>query len=229
MSVLKAMSPYFVLRVTRDVGVINDYKTFIRTIGYICPCRLWRGGGTSVADNPPVADNPGGDEPTDNPPVADNPPLTPEECGKWCSDRMNYVTSTSPTSVISQIQGYDSTQRQWQVMGRKPDQSYTYYGDIEGEINPDFSHLSDPKIFLEVSSDKNSITADITFYVNGADARYSNFSAELLNDGTFSSFRGDDPNGFNGAFFGEYNALKSLQNVAGHVITPQVYGTYHAY
>ena len=132
-------------------------------------------------------------------------------------------------------QGYDASMREWQVMGRKPDQSYTYGysedtpndGKIDGDIHPNFSHLSDPRITLEVSSGKTNIMARITFEAENSPERvqYSSFNPSLQSDGTFSRFS-DDGTGINGIIYGDYKSRE--QRIAGHVVTSHVYGTYIA-
>ena len=102
--------------------------------------------------------------------------------------------------------------------------TFTYSGDITGEMNPGSSHLSDPKIALTYDSAKSTIGAAISYEFNEDMSRVTldRYGTRVNADGTFSSFDGLNPKGFDGAFYGD-NAF-----AAGNVSTPRVHGTYIA-
>ena len=138
----------------------------------------------------------------------------------WNDDRMTYDVMASYPMPMPKS-------------GTKPAANYRYIGSITGTISPNHDHLTEPMITLQINNEITGINAGISYLVNG-DSRstLARYGARLMDDGTFDSFsmRNDDgmpvdgnPSGFSGSFLGE-----SHDGVAGHVITPRVYGTYKA-
>ena len=103
-----------------------------------------------------------------------------------------------------------------------PAGSATWEGEITGEINPSRPYLSDPRIALEYNFDLSSIRAEISYDFDGDRSTLERYGASVDPDGSFSSFDGLNPRGFDGAFYGSGNI------VAGSVSTPRVHGTYTA-
>ena len=103
-----------------------------------------------------------------------------------------------------------------------PDGIFRYEGEIDGEINPSRPYLSDPRITLDYDSGMSSMFAQISFEHEGERSTMSRYGASVNADGSFSSFDGLNPRGFDGAFYGD-NSF-----VAGSVSTPRVHGTYVA-
>ena len=103
-----------------------------------------------------------------------------------------------------------------------PDGIFRYEGAIDGEINPSRPYLSDPRITLDYDSGSSSILGQISFEHEGERSTMSRYGASVNADGSFSSFDGLNPKGFDGAFYGDGNL------VAGSVSTPRVHGTYVA-
>ena len=161
------------------------------------------------------------DEEEVTPPVEEDGP----ELMGWWADRVEYDTM----AMLPAPRYFGETLG---VSGDPPSGAATYEGAITGTINPERSDLSDPRIMLQVNMDQgaaSSITAKVKFMKNGADTAYlSNYSARFKEDGTFDSFPPSEhnevnPTGFNGTLYGaQWDVVK------GHIITPQVYGTYTA-
>ena len=184
---------------------------------------------------PPV--DPGEDTEEDTPvdPEEDeqvDPELSAEQVawGEWNDARNMFdITSAVPAPM------YDGMEMSMAAM--KPDANYAYTGDIDGEVSPGHQHISDPKITLRVNDAIVGINAEVHWmYTEGDNMErtvMSRYGARLNDDGTFSSFseRVDgmpmdgNPSGFSGAF---YDGAQTFDAVAGHVITPRVYGTYKA-
>ena len=103
-----------------------------------------------------------------------------------------------------------------------PDGIFRYEGEITGEINPSRPYLSDPRITLDYDSGESSMFAQVSFEHEGERSTMARYGASVNADGSFSSFDGLNPRGFDGAFYGD-NSF-----VAGSVSTPRVHGTYVA-
>ena len=103
-----------------------------------------------------------------------------------------------------------------------PDGIFRYEGAIDGEINPHRPYLSDPRITLDYDSGMSSMHAQISFELEGERSTMARYGASVNADGSFSSFDGLNPKGFDGAFYGEGSV------VAGSVSTPRVHGSYVA-
>ena len=98
----------------------------------------------------------------------------------------------------------------------------TWEGPITGEMNPTRDYLSDPRIMLSYDFRASSIGAEISYMSDGSRSTFERYGASVKSDGTFSSFDGLNPKGFDGGFYG------NEAYVAGSVSTPRVHGTYVA-
>ena len=150
--------------------------------------------------------------------------------GEWNTARVAYLPDTLPNTVSVSVVGifYDVG-----PAGSKPERNAYWRGPITGVKAPHYGHLSNPEIELSFSSRYSSIRAKTTWensYCNGCRTPYSFYGARVRDDGTFNSFPDRDhwhhsrnPTGFNGQFYGGAH-----EAVAGHIITPQIFGTYQA-
>ena len=156
-------------------------------------------------------------------------PTVPEEDGPelmgWWADRVAYNTMAMLLAPMFNSETLS-------MSGDVPSGAARYEGAISGIVHPDLSDLSNPRIALQVNmsgGEAVSITAETMFTRNGEDTgALTRYSARLKADGTFNSFPSEatreiNPTGFNGAFYGS-----QWDVVQGHIITPQVYGTYQA-
>ena len=154
--------------------------------------------------------------------------MDPELMG-WWKDRYEYDTTAMVPAPM--MDGTALT-----VTGTAPNFGGQYSGPITGTIHDDRDDLSNPRIALQVfipsdTTKTGSINMQVMYDKDGVAMDYAltRYSARLESDGTFNSFpqfdetRKDNPTGFNGAFYGAGHDA-----VAGHVVTPRVYGTYKA-
>ena len=158
--------------------------------------------------------------------------------GSWNAARVGYRTETlwdiSPHSDLH-----------YQPSGTKPGFRATWSGPIDGERAPGWESLSKPRIELTITSvgaSYDRLVARTTWVHDGhtpdyiADDRrhmYSIYGALVREDGTFNSFpdrtwaggelHRQNPTGVNGQFYGGAHGA-----VAGHIVTPQIFGTYAA-
>ena len=184
-------------------------------------------------DDMPMPDpEEGMEEETEDEMVMDMPEeddnMDPELMGFW-KDRYEYDTTAMVPAPM--MDGAALA-----VTGTAPNFGGQYSGPITGTIHDDRDDLSNPRIALQVfipsdTTKTGSINMQVMYDKDGVAMDYAltRYSARLESDGTFNSFpqfdetRKDNPTGFNGAFYGAGHDA-----VAGHVVTPRVYGTYKA-
>ena len=154
--------------------------------------------------------------------------MDPELMGFW-KDRYEYDTTAMVPAPMM-----DGTALA--VTGTAPNFGGQYSGPITGTISGNRSDLTNPRVAMQVHipsdpTKTGSINMQVMWDRNGTpmDGALTRYGARLESDGTFNSFpefdetRKDNPTGFNGAFYGSGHDV-----VAGHVVTPRVYGTYKA-
>ena len=154
--------------------------------------------------------------------------MDPELMGFW-KDRYEYDTTAMVSAPM--VDGAALA-----VTGTAPNFGGQYSGPITGTISGNRSDLTNPRIAMQVhipsdTTKTGSINMQVFWDRNGTpmDGALTRYGARLESDGTFNSFpqfdetRKDNPTGFNGAFYGSGHDV-----VAGHVVTPHVYGTYKA-
>ena len=154
--------------------------------------------------------------------------MDPELMGFW-KDRYEYdTTAMAPAPMMDGAA--------LEVTGTAPNFGGQYSGPITGTISGNRSDLTNPRVAMQVhipsdTTKSGSINMQVFWDLNGTamDGALTRYGARLESDGTFNSFpefdetRKDNPTGFNGAFYGAGHDA-----VAGHVVTPRVYGTYKA-
>ena len=154
--------------------------------------------------------------------------MDPELMGFW-KDRYEYDTTAMVPAPMMDGAALE-------VTGTAPNFGGQYSGPITGTISDDRQDLTNPRIAMQVhipsdTTKAGSINMQVFWDRNGTamDNALTRYGARLKSDGTFNSFpqfdetRKDNPTGFNGAFYGAGHDA-----VAGHVVTPRVYGTYKA-
>ena len=154
--------------------------------------------------------------------------MNPELMGFW-KDRYEYDTTAMVPAPM--MDGAALA-----VTGTAPNFGGQYSGPITGTISENRDDLTNPRVAMQVhipsdTTKSGSINMQVLWDRNGTpmDAPLTRYGARLESDGTFNSFpqfdetRKDNPTGFNGAFYGAGHDV-----VAGHVVTPRVYGTYKA-